>query len=146
MISNTSHENYCTSLSQLIPDMNALSPNQDYIFQLDGTRSHTWRCTNRYLNENLPQDAEILLPQDWPLHSPDLNPMDNGIWSSLENKGFCVKIHVVDHLCERLGEAWEEITQDEVNRTINCFRKRVKACVKAGGGRFEYKLKSHKTN
>ena len=136
---------YCNSLlSQLLPEMAALSPNEDFIFQQDGARSHTSKYTLRYLDDNLPPDAQVLLPEDWPPHSPDLNPMDYGIWSSLATKVFRVKIRNVEHLCERLAEAWEEITQDEVNRTINCFRKRVKMCVKANGRRFEYKLKKSK--
>ena len=135
-------EYYCSSLlSQLIPDMNALSPNEDYIFQQDGARSHTSKYTMRYLDDNLPQDAQLLLPEDWPPHSPDLNPMDYGIWSSLATKVFRVKIRDVEHLCQRLAVAWEQITQDEVDRTIDSFRRRVKACVKANGRRFEYKLK-----
>ena len=134
-------EYYCSSLlSQLIPDMNALSPNEDYIFQQDGARSHTSKYAMRYLDDNLPQDAQLLLPEDWPPHSPDLNPMDYGIWSSLATK-VCVKIRDVEHLCQRLAVAWEQITQDEVDRTIDSFRRRVKACVKANGRRFEYKLK-----
>ena len=106
-------EYYCSSLlSQLIPDRNALSPNEDYIFQQDGARSHTPKYTMRYVDDNLPQDAQLLLPEDWPPHSPDhLNPMDYGIWSSLATKVFRVKIRDVEHLCQRLAVAWEQITQ-----------------------------------
>ena len=99
------------------------------------------KYTMRYLDENLSQGAQLLLPEDWPPHSPDLNPMDYGIWSSLATKVFRVKIRDVEHLCQRLAVAWEQITQDEVDRTIDSFRRRVKACVKANGRRLEYKLK-----
>ena len=37
--------------------------------------------TMAYFDENLPEQAEILLPEDWPPHSPDLKPMDYCIWS-----------------------------------------------------------------
>ena len=55
-------------------------------------------------------------------------------------KVFQVKIRSVEHLCERLGEVWEQISRDEVDRVIHSFRRRLKACIKAEGKRFEYDL------
>ena len=96
-------EYYCNNLlSQLIPEMNSICPDKDYIFEQDCARSHTSKFTIRYLDDNLPNDAQILLPQDWPPHSPDLNPLDYSIWSSLANKVYKVKIQSVEHLCQRL--------------------------------------------
>ena len=139
-------EYYCESLlSQLIPEMSALSGG-NFIFQQDGARSHTSRYTIRYFDDNLPESADLLLPEDWPPHSPDLNPLDYSIWSSLANKVFKVKIRDVDHLCERLGEAWDAISQEEIDRVISSFRTRVRACINANGRRFEYKLKKKNKN
>ena len=139
-------EYYCESLlSQLIPEMTALSGG-NFIFQQDGARSHTSRYTIRYFDDNLPESADLLLPEDWPPHSPDLNPLDYSIWSSLANKVFKVKIRDVDHLCERLGEAWDAISQEEIDRVISSFRTRVRACINANGRRFEYKLKKENKN
>ena len=136
---------YCNNLlSQMIPEMNSICVDEDYIFQQDGARSHTSKFTIGYLDDNLPDDAQILLPDDWPPHSPDLNPLDYSIWSSLANKVYKVKIKSVDHLCQRLGQAWHEISQDEINRSIAGFRGRLQACIDAEGKRFEYKLKSKK--
>ena len=132
---------YCDGLlSQLIPEMTALSGG-DFIFQQDGARSHTSKHTIAYIDDNFPRNADILLPEDWPPHSPDLNPMDYSIWSSLAKKVYKVKIRDVDHLRERLGAAWAEISQEEIDRIIGSFRKRLRACLRAGGRRFEYKLK-----
>ena len=70
---------YCESLlSQMIPEMNALSGG-DFIFQQDGARSHTSKFTLRYLSDNLPAAAKLLTPDYWPPNSPDLNPMDYGV-------------------------------------------------------------------
>ena len=66
--------------------------------------------------------------------------MDYGIWSLLESRVFRVKIRDLEHLCDRLGEVWAEITQDEVDKVIKSFRKRINACIDAEGRRFEYKL------
>ncbi len=51
-----------------------------------------------------------------------------------------VKICDLDHLVERLAEAWAVIEQYAINATIKSFRKRAKACVDAEGKRFEYAL------
>ena len=120
--------------------MTALSGNGNFIFQQDGARSHASKYTLSYMEKNLPPNAELLSPDHWPPHSPDLNPMDYSIWSSLAAKVFLVKICSVEYLCERLGEAWEQISRDEVDRVIHSFRRRLKACIKAEGKRFEYKL------
>ena len=102
-------EYYCSSLlSEMIPELNELS-NSNYIFQQDGARAHTSKHTLAYFEENLPQTAELLKPNEWPTHSPDLNPLDYGIWSILEKRVFAVKIRDVEHLCDRLGNAWADI-------------------------------------
>jgi hypothetical protein len=133
-------EYYCEGvLDQAIPEMNALT-GSDYIFQQDGARAHTSNHTKDYLAEKLPSTASFLHPDDWPPHSPDLNPMDYGVWSLLQQRLFQVKIRDVSHLCDRLGEIWAEITQDEIDNIIKSFRKRVKACIAAEGHRFEYKM------
>ena len=131
---------YCDGLlSQLIPEMTALSGG-DFIFQQDGARSHT-KHTIAYIEDNFPRNADILLPEDWPPHSLDLNPSNYAIWSFHAKQVYRVKIRDVDHLRERLGAAWAEISQEEIDQIIGSFRKRLRACLQAGGRRFEYKLK-----
>ena len=88
----------------MIPGVNELS-NSDYIFHQDDARAHTSKRTLAYFEENLPQTAELLKHNAWPTHSPDLNPLDYGIWSILEKRVFAVKIRDVEHLCDRLGNA-----------------------------------------
>ena len=77
---------YCDSLlSQLIPEMTRLSRG-NFIFQQDGARSHTSKHTIAYLVDHLPDTADLMLPEDWPPHSPDLNPLDYSVWASLARK------------------------------------------------------------
>ena len=64
-------EYYCQSLlSQMIPEMTALSGNGNFIFQQDGARSHTSNYTLSYMEKNLPPNAELLSSDHWPPHSP----------------------------------------------------------------------------
>ena len=122
-------EYYCQNLlSQMIPEMTG---NRNFIFQQDSARSHTSKYTLSYLEKNLPPNTELLSPDHWPPHCPDLNHMDYSIWSSLADQVFQVKTRSVEHLCERLGEVWEQISRDEVDRVIHSFRRQLKACIKA---------------
>ena len=57
----------------LLPDCSTLYPDNDFIFQQDGALSHTSRITQEHLYANTP---EFIGKDDWPLQSPDLNPMD----------------------------------------------------------------------
>ncbi len=71
--------------------------------------------------------------------------MDYCVWSSLAKKGQNeVKIRDADHLCDRLGEAWNQLSQEEIDRVIIAFGKRLEACVQANGKRYEDKLKKKK--
>ena len=54
---------------------------------------------------------------------------------------FRTKIRNLEHLGDELNEAWKSIEQSEIDNIIRAFRKRVKACIAADGGRFEYLLK-----
>ena len=65
------------------------------------------------------------MPDEWPAYSPDLNPLDYGIWSILEKRVFAVEICDVEHLCDRLGDTWVDIKQEEVDKEIGSFIKRV---------------------
>ena len=131
---------YCDGiLSQMLPEMIALSGG-DFLFQQDGARSHTSAHTLRYINENIPATAALLPPEKWPPNSPDLNTMDYAIWSMLEAEVYKVKIRDLDHLEDRLGEAWADLPQEHINNAVMTFRKRVRACIAAEGKRFEYKM------
>ena len=46
----------------------------------------------------------------------------------------------VDHLKQRLVEEWNRFDQVIVDRAINEWRDRLKACIQANGGHFEYQL------
>ena len=120
-------------LAQLIPDMDALAYGEEYIFQQDGARAQTAKATIEYLEENVPQ---LLPPEDWPPNSPDCNPVDYRIWSSLEKKVYRVKIRDLDHLLECLQQEWDDFPQAEIDSAIDNFRARVRAMVEADGKKF----------
>ena len=124
-------------LAQLIPEMNRLARGTQYIFQQDGARAHTARATIDFLNENVP---ELLPPDMWPPCSPDCNPVDYNIWSSLEQRVYRVKIRDLDHLCERLQNLWEDFPQQEIDAAIDQFRPRLRKMIEEKGKKFEHLL------
>ena len=127
---------YCDEiLAKLIPEMNELADGGHYVFQQDGARSHTAKATIEYLECNVP---EVVPPHCWPPRSPDLNPLDYGFWSSIEQNVFKEKIKDLDHLKERLFHFWSILQQDEIDRTIDLFRPRLHAVIKAEGKHIEH--------
>ena len=105
-------------LAKMIPEMDAISGG-DYIFQQDGARAHTAKDTIKYIKDNMPG---YIPPEMCPPNSPDLNPVDYGIWESFMRKVYQKKISDVETLKTALEEAWEEFPQSEIK--FDQFRKR----------------------
>jgi len=74
----------------------------------------------------------------WPANSPDLNPVDYGIWGMMQERVYRVPIQDVDKLRQRLVETWAGLQQSVVDEAIDQWRKRLGACVHAQGGHFEH--------
>ena len=80
-----------------------------------------------YLQSHVP---DIIPPDMWPPNSPDLNPVDYGIWESLSEKVYRHKIRDINHLREVL-------VQNEINTIINQFRKRLRIVKEVDGKHIE---------
>jgi len=50
------------------------------------------------------------------------------------------KVPVVEHLRKRIVQAWNDLDQRIVDSAVREWRKRLRACLEAKGGQFEYKL------
>ena len=118
----------------MLPEMEDMS-NGDYIFQQDGARAHTSKMSLDYLNARVP---ELWEPQDWSANSPDLNPMDYGIWDDLEARVYRNPIHTMEELKARIVECWEEFPQATINKVIDRFRPRLRKLIEAEGNHFEH--------
>ena len=118
--------------------MKKIAGRRDFIFQQDGATAHTAKKVLDYLEQAVP---DFLPPDHWPPSSPDLNPLDYGVWSILKQKVYREKITDIDHLKRRIRAGWKEITQDQIGNTINVFRKRVRKMLEVDGKRFEHLLK-----
>ena len=84
---------------------------------------------------------ELLEPEYWPPNSPDLNPLDYAMWGPLESNIFRgEKIREVDHLKRNIVREWENVSQEMIDNSIDRFRKRLHAVIRAEGGHFEHLL------
>ena len=78
----------------------------------------------------------------WPANSPDLNPLDFAVWSEWDrlidraavgNSQVALKAEVM--------RAWTVLQESGfVQRAIQSWPKRLRACVEQGGGAFEHTL------
>ena len=76
----------------------------------------------RTLNKVVPH---LIKKDEWPPQSPDLNPMDYTIWDSLYEKVYKGRTQkfTENDLKEKIWEKWEEITLEEVRKSIGSFKK-----------------------
>ena len=120
---------------KLLPDMRDLS--EFFIFQQDGAPAHRARQTVELLNRITPA---FIPPPLWPPNSPDLSPVDYKIWSAMEERVYATRLRDVEDLRRRLLSAWNDLDQSVIDTAVMQWRARLRACVAARGGQFEYKL------
>ena len=69
----------------------------------------------------------------------ELNPIGYAVWGILQE---CVYNHYritdVEELRQRVEEEWDRLDQEVIDNAISEWRKRLTACVAAGGGHFEH--------
>lgn len=75
--------------------------------------------------------------EDWPPNSPDLNPLDYGIWGMLEQEVYRIPPKSLQELKRKIQLAWGKLDLSKVNGCIDQFKKRLRQCEDAKGGHFE---------
>ena len=105
-----------------------------FIFQQDSAPSNRARDTVKLLCDETP---EFISPELWPANSPDLNPVDYRLWGLIQERVYQVDIGDMEQLKERLRIVWDELKQSVIDRAIDQWRARLRACVRAGGQHFE---------
>lgn len=119
----------------LLPDIRKYS--EYFTFQQDGAPAHRARETVKLLERETP---DYIPPTLWPPNSPDLNPVDYKIWGVLQERVYREKVTNIDELKKRIAEEWDKLDQRIIDNAVKQWRSRLRACVAAGGGHFEYKL------
>jgi hypothetical protein len=109
-----------------------------FIFQQDSAPANRARDTIELLRRETP---DFIGPDLWPANSPDLNPVDYRIWGMIQERVYQAAIRGVDDLKQRLTCVWAELKQSVVDKPIEQWRPRLRACVRAKGQHFEQLLK-----
>jgi len=71
---------------------------------------------------------------------PRSEPVDYKIWGVLQERVYKTSIKDVDELRRWNDEEWDKLEQCIIDKAVGEWRKRLRACVAAGGGQFEHKL------
>jgi len=91
--------------------------------------------------ELLPHETpDFIEPDVWPANLPDLDPVDHRIWGLIQGRVYQTAIWDTDDLKQRLTCVWAELKQSVVNKAIEQWRPRLRACIRAKGQHFEQLL------
>ena len=96
-------------------------------------------CTRLENLSELVSDSKIdvISKDEWPLSSPDLNPMDYSLWCNLEAR-VCAKPHKsLKSLKTSLMKEWLNLPQEELRNSIKQFRTRLRDVINKKGGYIE---------
>ena len=110
-----------------------------WTWQQDGATAHTANDTQQWLENEC---SDWIKKDEWPPKSPDLNPLDYGIWGILTEKVSTMRnnLQTVDDLKLLLTNVWDDILQEDVRKTCQTWGKRLQAVTTANGGHFEHLL------
>jgi len=102
--------------------------------QQDGATSHTAKLVQSFCKDNF---KGFWSKELWPPSSPDLNPMDFGVWSLLEQKACAISHKNTDALKQVLLKCWDEIDAETLRATCAQVPTRLRLVIRAKGGHFE---------
>lgn len=124
-------------MEQMLPAIRRMSSDL-FILQQDSAPAHRAKDTIALLRRETPS---FIGPELWPANSPDLNPVDYRIWGLIQERVYQTAIRDIDELKERLIVVWAQLKQSVIDKAIEQWRPRLRACVQAKGHHFEHLLK-----
>lgn len=118
-----------------------LETEREITFQQDGCPAHWTLIVREHLNQCFPnswigRDGPI----PWPARSPDLTPIDFFVWGRAKELVYTnVEINTREELIERINAAFSTMKMEMMLKiTTTEVRRRVRACIRNGGGHFEH--------
>lgn len=115
----------------------------NWTFQQDGAPAHTSVndnsptfeiSTQTWLRNNFP---DFIDKYQWPAVSPDLNPLDYCIWSVIEADVNAQAHASVESLRLAIEEAFDNLSQETINNSVDNWMKRLDKVIEVQGGHFE---------
>jgi len=119
---------------QLLPAIWQVSDDFFVLLQ-DSALAHRACETIKLLQRETPA---FISPDLRPPNSPDLNPVAYKIWGVMQDRFYQKKVKDVNELREQLFEVWAVLQQNAIDDAIDQWRRRLRACIRASAGHFEY--------
>lgn len=106
---------------------------QDLILQQDNDPKHTSKLASNWFKNN---KINVL---DWPSYSPDLNHIEN-LWAIVKKRlnSYDTAPKSTSELFDRVANEWNSVTPELCQKLISSMPSRIKAVIKAKGGRTKY--------
>ena len=117
----------------LMPHFLPLVKAHNLTFQHVNARPHIARVCRDILNQN---NVQVL---DWPLYSPDLNPIEH-LWDALDRR-VRKRVNVPNNVTQlqlALIQEWNNIPQRTIDNLVGSMVRRVRAATAAHGGHTRY--------
>lgn len=123
-------------MQRMLPAIRRMS-GELFCFQQDSAPAHRAKDTIELLRRETP---DFIGPGLWPANSPDLNPVDYRIWGLIQERVYQTAVQDIDDLKQRLVTVWSQLKQSVIDKAIEQWRPRLKACIRAKGEHFEHLL------
>jgi len=107
----------------VVPTVNKLrEEGRTPVFMQDGARPHTAHANLEYLGSK-----GIVLLENWPARSPELNPIEN-LWAYIQRKVSDRGPENQEDLREMVQEEWDAIPQALIDEYVLSFQQRLSEC------------------
>ena len=128
------HVYLATLKNEVLPLVKKRMENSGATLQQDGATSHTAKTVQSWCKEIF---TVFWSKEFWPPSSPDLNPMDFGVWSMLDHKACATSHKNIDALKYSLKKSWNEISPETLHTTCSQVIDRLRCVIHAKGGYFK---------
>ena len=109
-----------------------------------GARSHTTKPNLEFLRSHFGDRiiSNFCTPK-WPARSPDLSPLDYWFWNGAATFIRKRQPQSFEDIKQGLSDYIATVSEDEIRRSVQHFRKRIEACLAVNGAVFEYLMKKN---